>query len=234
MSWEKKLNLLSYIASDLELIHSNNIVHCDLHSGNIFQNDLYNAYIGDLGISISMNKTLDQPDGIYGALPYVAPEVLQGKSYTQASDVYSFGMIMWEISSGNPVFFEYNDDKELALGIYAGLRPTIVKGTASCYETLLKKCWDTDPEKRPTAKEIHKIILSWKNDDKILSEFLRSDKEIVIKSKISKIDFDFNTIYTSKFINYANQKSTKNEINFDNNISIKNIVSKPVEELDFD
>src|SRR5260364_163361 len=120
MNWEKKLNLLSYISSDLELIHSNNIVHCDLHSGNIFQNDLYSAYIGDLGISISMNKTLDQSDGIYGALPYVAPEVLQGKPYTHASDLYSFGMIMWEISSGNPVFFEYNDDKELALGIYAG------------------------------------------------------------------------------------------------------------------
>ncbi|CAG8856489.1 13356_t:CDS:1, partial [Gigaspora margarita] len=78
---------------------------------------------------------------------------------------------------------------------------------------------------------IHKIILSWKNDDKILSEFLRSDKEIVIKSKI---DFDSNTIYTSKFINYVNRKSTTNEINFDNNISVKNIVSKPVEELDFD
>ncbi|RIB26086.1 hypothetical protein C2G38_2164261 [Gigaspora rosea] len=54
---EKKIELLSYTASDLQIIHSNNIIHCDLHSGNIFQNDLYNAYIGDLGFATSINKT---------------------------------------------------------------------------------------------------------------------------------------------------------------------------------
>ncbi|RIB19421.1 kinase-like domain-containing protein [Gigaspora rosea] len=57
IKWEKKIDLLSYTASDLQIIHSNNIIHCDLHSGNLFQNDLYNAYIGDLGFATSINKT---------------------------------------------------------------------------------------------------------------------------------------------------------------------------------
>ncbi|CAG8633933.1 10819_t:CDS:2, partial [Ambispora leptoticha] len=52
MKWEKKLNLLSCITSDIEAIHSQGYVHKDLHSGNILQDDLDNAYIVDLGLTI--------------------------------------------------------------------------------------------------------------------------------------------------------------------------------------
>ncbi|CAG8444924.1 2854_t:CDS:1, partial [Dentiscutata heterogama] len=43
------------------------------------------------------------------------------------------------------------------------------------------KCWDKDPEKRPSAIEIHETILNWKGNPEILSEFLKSDKEMEIK-----------------------------------------------------
>ncbi|RIB04655.1 kinase-like domain-containing protein [Gigaspora rosea] len=191
MKWEEKLEILSYIALDLQLIHSYDIIHCDLHSGNIFQNDLHNAYIGDLGIAISVNKTLDKESGVIpGALPYVAPEVLQGKQFTKASDIYSFGMSMWEISSGNLVFYDYKDnDSSLQMEIcLKELRPKILKGTATCYAELLKKCWDKDPNNRPSAIEIHETILKWKNNMENLTEFLKSDKEMVIENN------DFNII----------------------------------------
>ncbi|RIB19458.1 kinase-like domain-containing protein [Gigaspora rosea] len=165
---------------------TNDIIHCDLHSGNIFQDNLHSVYIGDLGISISVNKTSDKVSkGIYGALPYISPEVLQGKPFTKASDIYSFGMIMWEISSGKLVFSDYkNNDSSLAIEIcFKELRPNILKGTATCYANLLKKCWDEDPEKRPSALEIHEIISKWKNSTETLSEFLKSDKEMVIEIK---------------------------------------------------
>ena len=61
MKWEKKLNLLSCIISDLEAIHSQGYIHKDLHSGNVLQNDLNNAYIADLGLATSEkneNKTV--------------------------------------------------------------------------------------------------------------------------------------------------------------------------------
>ncbi|CAI2186483.1 6506_t:CDS:1, partial [Funneliformis geosporum] len=47
----------------------------------------------------------DKPLGsIYGNLPYTVPEVINGKGYTFASEIYSIGMLMWEISSGQPPF----------------------------------------------------------------------------------------------------------------------------------
>src|SRR5260363_62472 len=72
MKWEEKLNLLSCITSDLEAIHSQGIEHRDLHSGNILQDELDNAYTTDLGLTNTNNE-------VCGILPYMAPEVLQEK-----------------------------------------------------------------------------------------------------------------------------------------------------------
>ena len=95
MDWKDKLNLLQCIAYDLLIIHSQDLIHCDLHSGNILLNSLKSAYIADLALSITSNiASKSNLDGIYGILPYIAPEVLNKHPYTKESDIYSFGIIM--------------------------------------------------------------------------------------------------------------------------------------------
>ncbi|RIB21888.1 kinase-like domain-containing protein [Gigaspora rosea] len=231
MSWEKKLGLLGYIASELQLIHSHNIIHCDLHSGNIFQNDLYNACIGDLGLSRLAND--DLKSRAYGNLPYMAPELLSGGSYTRASDVYSFGIIMWEITSGRIVSSEYErykyNESRLALGIWNGLRPKVIKGIPLCYQNLLERCWNSDPLKRPSAIEIYETINSWKNDVNVLSEFLKSDNAIEIKDYISNNNIDNSEIYCSKFTDYIDEQLTT-----DKQQSNECIISDSIEQLFID
>jgi len=56
-------------------------------------------------------------------LPYVAPEALRGKEYTQASDIYAFGIIAYEICTGLPPYCNIAHDKFLAMKICQGLRP---------------------------------------------------------------------------------------------------------------
>ena len=68
----------------------------------------------------------------------MAPEVLQGKIYTMASDIYSFGMIMWELITGRIPFWDQNDDIELITKICKNLRPPIIKYTPKGY-TLLEQ-----------------------------------------------------------------------------------------------
>ncbi|RIB12316.1 kinase-like domain-containing protein [Gigaspora rosea] len=209
MKWEKKLDLLSSIAFDLQLIHSHDIVHRDLHSCNILQDNIYDAYISDLGFATSVNKTLETESRkkIYGIMPYIAPEVLCGTSFTKASDVYSFGLIMWEISSGNVVFSEREDDSTLYLDIRNGLKPEIAKGTVLCYEDLLKKCWDADPVKRPSAPEIYNTIVSWKNKTELWKEFLEADMYNIHNATDDNIVQEHNTIYTSRIINIIDIES---------------------------
>ncbi|RGB26743.1 kinase-like domain-containing protein [Rhizophagus diaphanus] len=76
----------------------------------------------------------------------MAPEVLRGKSYTPASDIYSFSMIMWELTSGIPPFSNRAHDLHLSLSI--------------CKD-LMKKCWNEDPLKRPSSREVLIIIKNW-------------------------------------------------------------------------
>ncbi|RIB11812.1 kinase-like domain-containing protein [Gigaspora rosea] len=170
MDWKKKLNLLSCIASDLDAIHSQGLIHRDLHSGNILQDTLHSAYVADLGLLVS---NIEQKKvGVFGILPYIAPEILNGNSYNTTSDIYSFGIIMWEILYGTTVTY-YSDNKlsmmDLQLQIcYNDLRPPIHKEAPQCYTNLMKECWDKNSEKRPSAGKLYKIFVEWQNNEIIL------------------------------------------------------------------
>ncbi|RIB29051.1 kinase-like domain-containing protein [Gigaspora rosea] len=201
--WKDKLNLLQCIASDLQIIHSHDLVHRDLHSGNILLNSHKSAYITDLGLLIT---TKSKSDGIFGILPYIAPEVWEKQQYTEASDIYSFGMIMWEILNGKPVPFEETSKLQSKLQykiqqICDGLRLPIHENTATCYADLIKKCWNAEPEKRPTAKEICNILAEWQNDETILSELSESDEKLQnIKNEDTGTQIYNDSHYKSSFI----------------------------------
>src|SRR5689334_16076847 len=97
IDYETKIRDLCVFARGLLDIHNAGMVHKDLHSGNLlFSTDVDNLslpLISDLGMSqpanISKENSVNK-EGIYGVLPYVAPEVLRGSQYTQAADIYSF------------------------------------------------------------------------------------------------------------------------------------------------
>ncbi|CAB4433410.1 unnamed protein product [Rhizophagus irregularis] len=90
----------------------------------------------------------------YGVLPFVAPEVLLGKEFTKAADIYGFGMIMSELISGEPPFVDREYDENLALAICYGQRPQIPEYTPEPYAELMKRCWDPIPTNRPKAEEL--------------------------------------------------------------------------------
>src|SRR5438034_654819 len=88
---------LQQIARGILDIHNVGRVHKDLHSGNILFGSIY-SYISDLGMCQPVNNKEQsvKKEGIYGVLPYMAPEVLRGRQYTKAADIYSFGIVMNE------------------------------------------------------------------------------------------------------------------------------------------
>jgi len=166
-------------------LHEQGICHKDLHSGNILRG-IGRYYVTDFGLSGPSNKSSNE---IYGVLGYIAPEVLMGNQYCSPADIYSFGVIMTELSSGFPPYFNKNmHETALALSICSGLKPDFGKGTPEIYKRLAYKCMDADPKKRPTASELETNVSYWYrclteeiNDDdakKIKMEFDIADKEI--------------------------------------------------------
>ncbi|RIA93757.1 kinase-like domain-containing protein, partial [Glomus cerebriforme] len=150
LTWRDKLTILNFIAHGLHDIHKNGLIHHDFHSGNILNFDGSTCSITDLGLSKPANE--NQSKKVYGVLPYVAPEVLRGKKYTQESDVYSFGIIIYEVINGLPPYHDMAHEEFLAIKICQGLRPRFNIKVPQLIDDMFKQCVDAIPSKRPTAE----------------------------------------------------------------------------------
>ncbi|CAB4412372.1 unnamed protein product [Rhizophagus irregularis] len=161
--WKYYLGVLSNIISGLKKMHQNKMVHRDLHIGNILVN--YNNLspsnnlisISDMGLCSEVGNTDEK--NVYGVMPYIAPEILRGRPYTEAADIYSFGMVMYFVATERQPFSDRAHDQCLVLDICDGINPNINELEApECYIDLMKKCWDLNPNNRPNAIEIEKKI----------------------------------------------------------------------------
>ncbi|CAG8533346.1 3109_t:CDS:2 [Cetraspora pellucida] len=161
LTWEKKLFMLQYIAEGLKILHEEGLLHRNLHSSNILiHNDI--PLMGDVGLCRPVDKLIQSDEKeIYGIMPFMAPELLKTGIYTKEVDIYSFGSIMWEICEHQPPFNKRPHNDNLAMEICLGERPLIEKETPESLAVLIKKCWDSNPNNRPTANELFFIIKSW-------------------------------------------------------------------------
>src|SRR5581483_216061 len=185
--WLIKIKALSGIIQGLNEIHKKQMVHRDLHTGNILSNIIslnlcsYNIFIADMGLCGEIGN-VDETK-IYGVIPYMAPEVLRGKTYTQAADIYSFGMIMYFIATEKQPFSDCAHDEFLVLDVCKkGIRPEVTEPEIPrCYIDLMKKCWDSNPDNRPKAIEICKLIdlfhISYIYDKSEFKYYTKSEKE---------------------------------------------------------
>jgi serine/threonine protein kinase len=159
-----KLNQLSDIAKGLKDIHEQGLVHGDFHAGNILNKSYHHNYrsecfITDLGLCRPASEEKNSGTS-YGVMPYVAPEILLRKPYTQASDIYSFGIVAYEIFYNTSPHFNSKYDFDLALSVCEGLRPNLEGDMKlpQLLKDLIKRCWDADPKKRLNSSELNKFL----------------------------------------------------------------------------
>ncbi|RGB25717.1 kinase-like domain-containing protein [Rhizophagus diaphanus] len=209
LSYNLKTRKLVQIATGLLDIHNAGKIHKDFHSGNILFNTV--PYISDLGMCQPANneKQSVKQEGIYGVLPYMAPEVLRGYQYTKASDIYSFGIMMNEYISEETPYNNIPHNHALAINICKGLRPNIFKYTPKLLADLITKCWDAKAENRPTAKELYKELVKL-YDDRYKYHYQIDEYNDKIKlnrtskKKSNNIQTHPQAIYTSRLLNFKN------------------------------
>src|SRR3982750_3614787 len=119
-------------------IHEEDYVHHDLHSGNIFLQSHSSSYIGDLGLCQQVVDKKDNPNIIFGVIPYLEPKVLSRKPYTKEFDIYSFGMIMWEFTTGKKPFHDRPHNHLFVSDILNRIRPHVTHVTPEFYAELLE------------------------------------------------------------------------------------------------
>ncbi|CAB4437981.1 unnamed protein product [Rhizophagus irregularis] len=223
LNWMDKFKYLYYIALGLEKIHENELTHRDLHIGNVLVN-YSRTIITDMGLCKPADyKELESAKKkIYGVLPYIAPEILRGQNYNKASDIYSFGIIMYEVISGLPPYHDVSHDENLAIKICQGLRPRFNIKVPQLIVHLIKRCLDANPLNRPTASKFYEILDKWyikfenqtglKKQIKEAEEINNSLPTSSIPSTNLGLTYETHSeaVYTSRLLNFNNLPEPKN------------------------
>lgn len=131
------------------------ILHLDLKTANLLVDQNWVAKVSDFGLS--RVKKADKNKGATGSPVYMAPEVLADKAYDEKADVFSFAVVLWELVTNKKPYEEEQFeslDEIYDHVVIDGARPKLPAECPPQLSELIKKCWDTDPAKRPTFQSI--------------------------------------------------------------------------------
>jgi subtilisin-like proprotein convertase family protein len=150
-----RLRIISGVSKGMYHLHKANIVHRDLAARNILLSGDGEPKVSDFGLSRPLSETLvGTTKSNIGPIRWMAPESLSFNEYSKASDIWSFGIVVWEIITRKE---PHTDIDPIEVGVRIRdehLVPPIPEDCDPMWRDLMLKCWNTDPEQRPTFDDI--------------------------------------------------------------------------------
>ncbi|RIA87873.1 kinase-like domain-containing protein [Glomus cerebriforme] len=158
LQWKDKVRMALDITFGLKYLHSREIIHRDLHAKNILVHD-HKLVIADLGLSKQLSNDITSNSMVYGMPAYVEPQCYKIDNYVRdkKSDIYSLGVLLWEITSGSPPFSR-SPPYTISFKVASGSREQPIINTPLDYVNLYKKCWNDDPNLRPNIDDVYIVL----------------------------------------------------------------------------
>ena len=222
------LDYFTQICLAIKHIHEKKIIHRDLKSGNIFLMKNGLVKLGDFGIAKRFQKTMDKAKTFIGTPYYLSPEIINGKPYDSKSDIWSLGVLLYEMMTFK-MPFNANSLPMLSVKIMRGQYippPTIY--TKDLRE-LVTKCLTVEPKNRPSIQEILRMpiiqnrIRSFLTENQYNKEFNKTitkkykekEKTIIKNKEIKGLNVDvFNpSVISGNPISNLNIKKSNNNDN---------------------
>lgn len=171
LSWRRRLRIARGVASALAYLHSFQpapFLHRDLKSQNVLITGGYEAKLSDFGESRASARHSGgvgsaPMTGELGTIFWMAPELFRGEEYDESADIYSLGVVLWEILAlAHP--YEGVPQAHLPMLVAAQRRrPAIPRGSPPAFVRLITACWSDDPLERPSAQAVSDALsaMSW-------------------------------------------------------------------------
>lgn len=157
LSIHDTLNISEQISEALEHAHTHNLIHCDIKPHNILLKANGQVKVADFGIArAATSSTMTYGGNVVGSVHYISPEQAQGNAITPKSDIYSLGVVIYEMLTGQVPFkgesavsiaLKHLQEKPIPIH---DLRPDV----PPVVEAIVLKAMDKDPQKRFTSRQI--------------------------------------------------------------------------------
>ncbi|KAK9060622.1 hypothetical protein SSX86_021328 [Deinandra increscens subsp. villosa] len=145
------------VARGMEYVHAFGLIHRDLKSDNLLISADKSIKIADFGVArIEVQTEGMTPET--GTYRWMAPEMIQHRPYTQKVDVYSFGIVLWELITGMLPFQNMTAVQAAFAVVNKGVRPTIPPDCLPVLCEIMVRCWDANPDVRPPFTEVVRML----------------------------------------------------------------------------
>uniref|UniRef100_A0A7N0ZXQ5 non-specific serine/threonine protein kinase n=2 Tax=Kalanchoe fedtschenkoi TaxID=63787 RepID=A0A7N0ZXQ5_KALFE len=158
MDIKRRLRMALDVAKGMNYLHRLNppIVHRDLKTSNLLVDRNWTVKVGDFGLSRLKNSTFLTAKSGRGTPQWMAPEVLRNEPSNEKSDVFSFGVILWELVTESVPWSELNSLQVVGVVGFMDRRLEIPDGINPQISSIINDCWQTNPGQRPSFEEIIK------------------------------------------------------------------------------
>ncbi|KAL6071243.1 Tyrosine-protein kinase abl1 [Balamuthia mandrillaris] len=159
LGWnELMVRIAKGVAAGMQHLHAEQIIHCDLSARNILLTENLEAKVADFGMSrvLSAEEDHHQTMSNIGPVRWMAPESLKDRVYSEKTDAWSFGVVLWEIATFGEMPYKNLTTMQVTVEVVMGrIRLEAPEGTPEVFCELMEQCLASNPEERPTFENIH-------------------------------------------------------------------------------
>lgn len=219
---EKKIRIMRDILSGMADAHEHDVIHCDIKPANILISQQGQAKVTDFGLALFSNTISEADDALYGTPQYMAPEYIESRRHQKVSDVFSIGLVCYELLTGKAAFT--GDDIYQVINAIANtevIPPSEAHhGIDEGLDALILKSLEKDPERRyADAAEMLKAFNDYLALDDVTSRNDASDATVKFLLRRMRHKKDFPVFsHTISVLNQASNSDTESLTTVSNTI----------------